>query len=44
MDLITTLDVTQRIKLTELSTHKVQSRQEALDELCLLYTSPSPRD
>lgn len=32
-DLITTLDVTQRIKLTELSTHKVQSRQEALDEL-----------
>lgn len=32
-DLITILDVTQRIKLTELSTHKVQSRQEALDEL-----------
>jgi peptidyl-prolyl cis-trans isomerase SurA len=32
-DLITTLDVAQRIKLTELSTHKVQSRQEALDEL-----------
>src|SRR5262249_48748679 len=32
-DLITTLDVAQRIKLTELSTHKVQTRQEALDEL-----------
>jgi peptidyl-prolyl cis-trans isomerase SurA len=32
-DLITTLDVAQRIKLTELSTHKVQSRQDALDEL-----------
>jgi peptidyl-prolyl cis-trans isomerase SurA len=32
-DLITTLDVSQRIKLTELSTHKVQSRQDALDEL-----------
>jgi peptidyl-prolyl cis-trans isomerase SurA len=32
-DLITTLDVSQRIKLTELSTHKVQARQEALDEL-----------
>lgn len=32
-DLITVLDVTQRIKLTELSTHKVQTRQEALEEL-----------
>jgi peptidyl-prolyl cis-trans isomerase SurA len=32
-DLITVLDVTQRIKLTELSSHKVQTRQEALDEL-----------
>jgi peptidyl-prolyl cis-trans isomerase SurA len=32
-DLITTLDVAQRIKLTELSTHKTQPRQEALDEL-----------
>jgi peptidyl-prolyl cis-trans isomerase SurA len=32
-DLITTLDVNQRIKLTELATHKVQTRQEALDEL-----------
>jgi peptidyl-prolyl cis-trans isomerase SurA len=32
-DLITTLDVAQRIKLTELSTHKVQTRQDALDEL-----------
>jgi peptidyl-prolyl cis-trans isomerase SurA len=32
-DLITTLDVAQRMKLTELSTHKPQSRQDALDEL-----------
>jgi len=32
-DIITTLDVAQRIKLTELSTHKTPSRQEALDEL-----------
>jgi peptidyl-prolyl cis-trans isomerase SurA len=30
---ITALDVDQRIKLTEISTHKVPSRQEALDEL-----------
>jgi peptidyl-prolyl cis-trans isomerase SurA len=30
---ITTLDVDQRIKLTEVSTHKAPSRQEALDEL-----------
>lgn len=30
---ITTLDVDRRIKLTEISTHKAQSRQEALDEL-----------
>ena len=32
-DLITTLDVAQRMKLTELSAHKAQSRQDALDEL-----------
>jgi peptidyl-prolyl cis-trans isomerase SurA len=32
-DLITALDVAQRQKLTELSTHKAQSRQDALDEL-----------
>ena len=32
-DLITTLDVAQRIKLTELSTHKVQPREQALEEL-----------
>jgi peptidyl-prolyl cis-trans isomerase SurA len=32
-DLITTLDVAQRMKLTELSTHKAQSRQDALEEL-----------
>ena len=32
-DLITSLDVAQRIKLTELSTHKTQSRQDALEEL-----------
>ena len=30
---ITSLDVDQRIKLTEVSTHKAPSRQEALDEL-----------
>jgi peptidyl-prolyl cis-trans isomerase SurA len=30
---ITVLDVDQRIKLTEVSTHKAPSRQEALDEL-----------
>jgi len=30
---ITALDVDQRIKLTEVSTHKAPSRQEALDEL-----------
>ena len=30
---ITALDIDQRIKLTEVSTHKAPSRQEALDEL-----------
>jgi len=30
---ITTLDIAQRIKLTEVATHKVPSRQEALDDL-----------
>src|SRR5690349_7312630 len=30
---ITALDVDQRIKLVEISTHKAPSRQEALDEL-----------
>lgn len=30
---ITALDVDQRVKLTEVSTHKAPSRQEALDEL-----------
>src|SRR5262249_44711059 len=30
---ITTLDVDQRIRLTEISTHKAPSRQEALNEL-----------
>src|SRR5215468_11210809 len=30
---ITSLDVDQRIKLTEISTHKAPSRQEALNEL-----------
>jgi len=32
-DPITVLDVTQRIRLTEISTHKQQSREDALDEL-----------
>lgn len=32
-DPITVLDVTQRMRLTEISTHKPQSREEALNEL-----------
>ena len=32
-DPVTVLDVTQRMRLTEISTHKQQSREEALNEL-----------
>ena len=32
-DPVTVLDVTQRMRLTEISTHKPQSREDALDEL-----------